>query len=786
MAQSLVWKGKLTTTRWRQTMRIVCLGGGPAGLYFAILMKKSNPECSITVIERNPADSTFGWGIVFSDETMAGFRDSDPELFAEIERDFHHWDNVDVFIKGRKLSSDGHGFAGMGRLKLIQILQARARELGITLELGSEIKEPEHYADKYDLVIGADGVNSATRTRYAEHFNPRIEEGKCRFIWLGTKKKLDAFTFVFKETPWGWFNLHAYQFNEEWATFIVETPEETWVKAGLDKLEPEQSIAFCEELFGDMLAGEHLVSNAKHLRGSAVWQKFNRVFCEHWFKDNIVLLGDAAHTAHFSIGSGTKLAMEDAAALVNVLNSTQGSVPARLARYQAERESEALKLQSAARNRRTWFENVRRYVGMEPEQFAFSLLTGSQRVGHENQRLRDLVYTEDYDRWFAARCGITTPAGEKPLPPMFTPFKLRGMSLSNRVVVSPMCTYSAADGMPTDFHLIHYGSRGLGGAALIVTEMTCVSADARISTGCAGIWNDEQQAAWKRIVDAIHANSSTKMALQIGHAGRKGSTKLSWEGIDQPLDAGNWPLIAPSPLPYLAGTSQVPREMTRADMDRVKADFVAATRRAASADFDMVEFHAAHGYLMSSFISPLTNRRSDEYGGSLENRCRYPLEVFKAMREAWPQDKPMSVRISAHDWAPGGTTPDDATQVAKLFQDAGADIIHVSSGQVVKEEKPVYGRMFQVPFSDQIRNELHVPTITVGNIFEADHVNTIIAAGRADLCALARPHLADPAWTLHAAAEQGVKDIVWPKQYVGGKVQLERNLERVAQLALDA
>ncbi|MCC7310755.1 MAG: bifunctional salicylyl-CoA 5-hydroxylase/oxidoreductase, partial [Sulfuritalea sp.] len=682
--------------------------------------------------------------------------------------------------------SGGHGYCGIGRLKLLQIFQARARELGVNLKFETEFKDPDDYSRDYDLVIGADGVNSLTRTKYVEHFNPRIDVRKCRFIWLGTRKKLNAFTFAFKQTGAGWFNLHAYQFNEEWATFIVETPEETWLKAGIDKMDPDQSIAFCEELFADMLDGARLISNARHLRGSAVWLKFNRVLCERWFKDNIVLLGDAAHTAHFSIGSGTKLAMEDAAALVKVLNSTDGDVPARLARYQAEREIEALKLQSAARNRMTWFEEVDHYVDMEPDQFAFALLTGSQRVGHANQKLRDPAYTEDYDRWFAARCGVPTPAGEKPLPPMFTPFKLRGMSLSNRVVVSPMCTYSATDGMPGDFHFQHYTARGLGGAALVMTEMTCVSADARITPGCAGIWNDEQMAAWKRIVSFVHANSQAKMALQIGHAGRKGSTRLAWEGIDQPLPAGNWPLIAPSALPYIAGTSQVPREMTRAEMDRVKADFVAATRRAASADFDLVEFHAAHGYLMSSFISPLTNRRSDEYGGSLEKRCRYPLEVFKAMREAWPADKPMSVRISAHDWAPGGTTPDDATQVAKLFQDAGADIIHVSSGQVVKEEQPVYGRMFQVPFSDQIRNQLDVPTITVGNIFEADHVNTIIAAGRADLCALARPHLADPAWTLHAAAEQGVKDIVWPKQYVGGKVQLERNLERAAQLALIA
>ena len=767
-------------------MRIVCLGGGPAGLYFSILMKKANPSCDITVIERNQADSTFGWGIVFSDKTMDGFRQDDPTVVAEIERNFHHWDDVDVFFKGRRMVSGGHGFCGIGRLKLLQIFQARARELGVNLRFETEFKDPDDYSKEYDLVIGADGVNSTTRTKYESHFNPRIDVRKNRFIWLGTKIKLDAFTFAFKETPWGWFNLHAYQFNEEWATFIVETPEETWLKAGLDKMDPDQSIAFCEELFADMLKGSRLVSNARHLRGSAVWLKFNRVLCERWYKDNIVLLGDAAHTAHFTIGSGTKLAMEDAAALVKVMNSSEGDVPTRLARYQSEREIEALKLQSAARNRMTWFEDVERYVGMEPEQFGFAVLTGSQRVGHANQKLRDQSYTDDFDRWFAAGCGVAAAAEAPPVPPMFTPFSLRGMTLANRVVISPMCTYSAEEGMPTDFHLVHYGSRGMGGAGLIVTEMTCVAPDARITPGCTGIWNDAQEAAWKRIVDYIHANGNARVSLQIGHAGRKGSTRLAWDAIDQPLVSGGWSVLAPSPLAYIPGVSPVPKAMDRTDMDRIKAEFVAATRRAVGAGFDMVEFHAAHGYLMSSFISPLTNQRQDEYGGSLENRCRYPLEVFGAMREVWPADKPMSVRISAHDWVPGGITPDDSVAVASLFQAAGADIIHVSSGQVSKEEAPVYGRMFQVPFSDQIRNELHVPTIAVGNIFEADHVNTIIASGRADLCALARPHLADPAWTLHAAAEQGYKDMVWPKQYQGGKVQLERNLERAAQLALNA
>ncbi len=763
-------------------MRIACLGGGPAGLYFAILMKKANPAHDITVIDRNAADNTFGWGIVFSDKTMDGFRDADEQVVNEIEANFHHWDDIDVFVKGRKITSGGHGFCGMARLKLLQILQQRAAELGVKMLWEQEVTDPDIYAKEYDLVVGADGVFSTTRAKHEAHFNPRIDLRTNRFIWLGTKKKLDAFTFAFKETEFGRFNLHAYRFNEEMSTFIVETPETTWLKAGIDKFEADESIAFCENLFADLLDGHKLISNARHLRGSAMWIKFNRVLCERWHKDNIVLIGDAAHTAHFAIGSGTKLAMEDAISLAKVLNSIEGTVPERLARYQAEREIEALKLQSAARNRMTWFEDVERYIHMEPEQLAFSLLTSSQRVGHANQKLRDPKYVESVDTWFAQKSGL--PA--KPIPPMFTPFTLRGMTLVNRVVVSPMCTYSATDGLPDDFHFQHYTARGLGGAALVMTEMTCISADARISPGCAGIWNDVQANAWKRIVSFVHANSKAKMAMQIGHAGRKGSTKLAWDGIDQPLSEGNWPLIAPSALPYVAGASQVPREMTRLDMDRVKADFVAATLRAESAGFDMIEFHAAHGYLLSSFISPLTNQRSDAYGGSLENRCRYPLEVFNAMRAVWPADKPMSVRISAHDWVPGGTTPDDATEISRLFKAAGADIIHVSSGQVSKDEKPVYGRMFQVPFSDKIRNELQVPTITVGNIFEADHVNTIIAAGRADLCALARPHLADPAWTLHAAAEQGYTDIAWPKQYIGGKVQLERNLERAGQLALNA
>jgi len=762
-------------------MRIVCLGGGPAGLYFAILMKKARPAWHVTVVERNRANDTFGWGVVFSDKTMDAFRKEDTKVVDEIERSFRHWDDIDVFFKRRKITSGGHGFCGIARMKLLEILQRRAAELGVELEFETEFDDPDEYAKRFDLVVGADGVNSVTRTKHAQHFNPRIDARKCRFIWLGTRKKLDAFTFSFKETPAGWFNLHAYRFDADWSTFIVETPEATWQKAGIDEMSPDESIALCQELFADLLDGHPLISNARHLRGSAMWLKFNRVLCERWFKDNIVLIGDAAHTAHFSIGSGTKLAMEDAISLSRAILSAEGDVPARLARYQSEREVEALKLQSAARNRMMWFEDIDRYVHLEPEQFAFSLLTGSQRVGHENLKVRDPAYVKSLDTWFAAKSGL--PA--EPIPPMFTPFSLRGLTIENRVAVAPMCMYSAKDGMPGDFHLAHYGARGAGGAGLLFTEMTCVAPDARITPGCTGIWSDEQAAAWKRIVDLVHASGRTKIALQIGHAGRKGSTKLSWEGVDRPLDAGGWSIVAPSPLPYLAGISQVPREMTRADMDKTTADFVLATRRGRAAGFDMIELHAAHGYLMSSFISPLTNRREDAYGGTLENRCRYPLEVFRAMRAEWGDARPMSVRISAHDWVPGGLVPEDAAQVAALFKAAGADIIHVSSGQVSKDEAPTYGRMFQVPFSDKIRNEIGIPTIAVGNIFEPDHVNTIIAAGRADLCALARPHLSDPVWTLHAAAAQGYK-MTWPKPYDAGRVQLERNLERTLQMALDA
>ncbi|MBL8489389.1 MAG: bifunctional salicylyl-CoA 5-hydroxylase/oxidoreductase [Rhodocyclaceae bacterium] len=763
-------------------MRIVCLGGGPAGLYFSLLAKKADPTLDITVVERHRAGDTFGWGIVFSDKTLDGLREADPESHDEIARNFRHWDDVDVFFRGQEFTSGGHGFCGIARAKLLDVLQRRAAALGVRLQFETEFSDPDDYSG-YDLVVASDGVNSITRNKYVEVFQPDIDVRRCRYIWLGARRQLGAFTFDFAETPHGWFNLHAYSFDGEWATFIVETPEETWKAAGIDAMSQDESIAYCERLFADRLQGARLVSNARHLRGSAVWLKFNRVLCRRWHHRNMVLIGDAAHTAHFSIGSGTKLAMEDAIALSRCILApgARADIPAALTRYQEERELEALKLQSAARNRMEWFENVARYVHLDPLQFSYTLLTGSQRIGHDNLRLRDPDYVQRVESWVAATAGL--PAN--PVPPMFTPFRLRELTLPNRVVVSPMAMYSCSDGHPSDFLLVHLGSRALGGAGLVMTEMTCISPEGRITPGCAGLWNDAQAEGWRRIVDFVHQHSPARIGLQLGHSGPKGSTRLGWEAIDEPLAEGNWPLLAASAVAY-GPQNQVPKAMGRTDMDAVREAFVAAARRGSEAGFDLLELHCAHGYLLSSFLCPLTNRRNDEYGGSLENRCRFPLEVLRALRAAWPSGKPLSVRISAHDWAPGGNTPDDAVAMARLFRDAGADLIDVSSGQTTRDARPVYGRMYQTPFADRIRNEVGIATMAVGNIFEADHVNTIVAAGRADLCAIARPHLADPAWTLHAAARQGYGELPWPPQYLTGKAQLERNLARAAQLALHA
>ena len=763
-------------------MRIVCVGGGPAGLYFSILMKLADPRHEVTVLERNRPDDTFGFGVVFSDATLDNLREADPETHRDILASFRHWDDIDIHYRGEVIVSGGHGMCGIHRKRLLAILQTRAASLGVAIEYQTDVADDAPFAGA-DLVVAADGINSGIRTRYAEHFKPDLELGQCRYMWFGADRSYDAFVKAFERTEHGWFEAHVYPHENTMSTFIVECHEKTYLAHGLDRMTLEESLAFSERVFARLLGGARMIGNARHPRGSQ-WLNFVRVLNERWVHGNIVLMGDAAHTAHFSIGSGTKLAMEDAIALEHAFRGN-ASVPEALAAYEAERRTEVLRLQSAARNSMQWSENVERYSSLEPMQFAYSLMTRSQRVGHDNLKLRDARFVERVERWLARRSG----AGEQPLPPMFTPFNLRGLALANRVVVSPMATYSAVDGLPNEFHLVHLGARALGGAGLVFTEMTCVAPEARITPACTGLWNAAQGAAWKRIVDYVHRETPAKIAIQLGHAGPKGATRVPWEGENEPLaegtDTGGWPLLAPSAIAWSAKNA-LPRAMTRRDMQRVLGQFVRAAQRAAAIGFDMLELHFAHGYLASAFISPLTNRRTDAYGGALANRLRFPLEVFAAVRAVWPEERPVSVRISAVDWAEGGNSPADAVEIARAFARAGADLIDVSTGQTSTAARPVYGRMYQTPLSDQIRNEARIATMAVGAITEPDHVNSIIAAGRADLCALARPHLVDPYWTLHAAAQQRYSGQPWPKQYLSGRAQLERNLERAGQMVLNA
>jgi anthraniloyl-CoA monooxygenase len=814
-------------------LKVVIIGGGPAGLYTALLFKQADPWHDITVLERNRPDDTFGWGVVFSDQTLENFRAADEPTFRAITNNFAHWDDIDVFIHGRRITSGGHGFSGIARKKLLNILQERAAELGVQLRFCTEVRELSNLdalgLGDADLVVAADGINSGIRRRFAEHFKPDLDARTARYVWFGTTFPFDAFTFYFVENENGVFQAHCYRFDDELSTFIVECDEQSCRATGFDKMDTPQTIAACEAMFGEWLDGHPLMSNAAY-RASSPWTNFVRVRNERWFYENVVLIGDAAHSAHFSIGSGTKLAMEDAIALARHVSGS-GDLQQSLESYQTERMTEALRLQNAARNSMEWFEHVKRYMHLPPEQFAYSLLTRSQRVSHENLRLRDSTYVEGMERWFASRASVEpgrAPQGEATTedtkntknsgflgdlaltqrdgsertskwtrtgkstdqasapPPMFTPFRLRGMTLSNRVIVSPMDMYSARDGTPNDFHLVHLGSRSLGGAALVMTEMVCVSPEGRISLGCTGMYRDEHLAWWRRIVEFVHEYSDAKICLQLGHSGRKGSTCLPWqEGDEIPIPDGGWETIGPSPISY-AATLPAPREMTRADMDQVRDEFIRSTRMAAAAGFDMIELHCAHGYLLSSFLTPVSNRRSDDYGGSLENRLRFPLDVYTAMRAEWPEQNPMSVRVSATDWVEDGLTPDESVAIAKAFVAAGADIIHVSTGQTSTDAKPVFGRLWQTPYSDRIRNEARVPTIAVGNITEADQVNSIIAAGRADLVAIGRPHLSDPQWTLHAAAQLGFAGMRWPVQYYLGRVQLEREVQRAKEMAANA
>jgi anthraniloyl-CoA monooxygenase len=750
------------------SVRIVCIGGGPAGLYFAILMKKADPSHDITVVERNRPDDTFGFGVVFSDATLDTFARADAHTHAEITRAFAHWDDIDIHYRGQVVTSTGHGFCGMSRQALLDILRRRGEGLGVTFRWESEVTDLAPYQDA-DLVVAADGVNSTIRTRYAAHFGPEIDVRPNKFVWLGTTFPFSAFTFCFKEDPHGLWRVHAYRYDGTTSTFIVETTETAWRRAGLAEASEDDTLAFCERLFARELAGHRLLKNR------SLWRSFPTVRNRRWAWNNVVLLGDAAHTAHFSIGSGTKLAMEDAIALAGAL-ARRRDVAGALAAYDAERRLAVEATQRAAQVSLEWFEATERYHGrLEPVQFAFSLLTRSLRVTHDNLRLRDPKFVETVDRWFAeqaaSQSGVRVDA-QPPPPPMFTPFRLRDLVLDNRVVVAPMAQDAAEDGTPGDWHLVHLGSRAVGGAALVIAEMTAVSPEGRVSPGSTGMYAPAHVAAWARVVDFVHRYTPAKIALQLAHAGRRGATRGGRDGADQPLGAGTWPLIAASPIPFLPD-GQVPREMSREDMEGVCADFVRAARMADQAGFDMLELQLGHGYLLAGFISPLTNRRADRYGGDLANRLRLPLEVFDAVRAAWPASKPIAARISAHDWAEGGLAPSEAVEVAAALRAHGCDLVDVSSGETVADARPVPGRLFQTPFADRIRHEAGIATMTVGGIASYPDVNSILAAGRADLCALGRAHLHDPYWTRHAAVEQGY-DLPWPDPYAAAKTFMPR------------
>jgi anthraniloyl-CoA monooxygenase len=751
-------------------MKIACIGGGPAGLYFAILMKRQLPTADVTVYERNKADDTFGWGVVFSDETLGGFEEADPESFAEIRKSFATWTDIDTFYAGTCVRSTGHGFCGLSRRRLLQIFHARCRELGVKLEFEHEVTDDAEVADA-DLILAVDGINSMVRAKYAEHFKPTLDWGRCKFSWLGTTKPLDAFTFIFRENEHGLFRVHAYPFQtgrdgeQVLSTFIVECREETWREAGLDQASEEDTVGYVERLFADHLDGHPVLTNR------SIWRAFPTVRCERWSHGKIVLLGDAAHTAHFSIGSGTKLAMEDAMALVEAFRAHgTDDVPAVLQAYEEARYVDGLKLQKAAQTSLEWFENTERYAGQPPLQFTFNLMSRSKRITYDNLAKRDSELVRRVTEWYAEENGLPRDSDGKAPPPMFAPFRMRGMQLANRVVVSPMCQYSARKGLVGDWHLVHLGSRAIGGAGLVITEMTDVSSEGRITLGCAGLYNGEHVRAWKRIVDFVHANSGARIAVQLAHAGRKASCHLPWEGGHPLGEEDAWSALGPSPLPFDAGWP-APKAMDTADLDRVRASFAAAAGLAVEAGFDMLELHAAHGYLLSSFLSPKSNARDDEYGGSLENRMRFPLEVFEAVRDVWPENRPIAVRVSATDWLDdaGGQTIEDTVAFARELKRRGCDAIDVSSAGNTPESKPVYGRMYQVPFAEQIRYEVGIPVMAVGAIQGADHANTILAAGRADLAVMARPHLVNPYITLTAAARYEYYDAPWPKQYLPAK-----------------
>ncbi len=753
-------------------MKVAVIGGGPGGLYFALLAKKAWPRWDITVYERNRPDDTFGFGVVFSDQTLDTFKAYDLVTYERIRRRFAYWGDVDVVYKGSVMRSGGNGFCGCSRVALLNILQDRGRELGVQMRFQREVEDLSEFPDA-DLIVVADGINSKIRTRHEKHFQPSVDLRPNKFTWLGSTKPLDAFKYFFRETPQGVILAHCYQYEANRSTWVIETDDATWRNFGFDRQDERQMVATLQEVFAEELDGHPLIANR------SLWRNFPNITNSTWVLDNAVLVGDAKATAHFSIGSGTKLAMEDAIALFESLKKFP-EVRGALRHYDRARREEVEKTQHAANVSLAWFEHMKRYWGMEPPQFAFGVMSRSKQITWENLELRDPAFVKEVNLWFAKKTkeqGFDVDLDDPPVP-MFTPFRLRDMVVENRVVVSPMDQYSAVDGVPGDWHFVHLGSRAIGGAGLVYVEMTCVSPEGRISPGDTGLWNDTQRDAFRRIVEFCRLNSKARLCMQLGHSGRKGSTQLGWQRMDHPLDAGNWPLLSASPLPYLEGISQVPREMTRADMDKVVTEFAAAARRADQAGFDMLEIHMAHGYLLASFISPLTNRRKDAYGGGIENRMRFPLEVWNACRDSFARNKPMSVRISASDWAPGGLAGEDLIALCRMLKEAGCDLIDCSSGQTVPQQRPIYGRMYQAPFADWVRNEVGIATMTVGAITTPDQVNTLLASGKADLVALARPHLADPYFTLRASAWYQHSGQHWPPQYLAGRDQAFRNAER--------
>lgn len=767
-------------------LKICCLGGGPASLYFSILMKKANPAHDITVIERGDRDSTWGFGVVFSDETLKGFMEADAASYQRIVEQFAYWGGIDTTIHGKTINSQGHGFCGMSRLKLLNIFHDRCDELGVNIRFGTDITDLDQLeADQYDLVVAGDGITSIIREKYASEFGTTMDWRANKFCWLATSKPLNDFEFIFRKNEHGWWWAHAYRYEEGTTTWIVETSEATWQSAGMDQASEEETRAYCEKVFAEDLGGHPLMSNR------SVWRTFPVVRNERLYHKNFVLMGDAVRSAHFSIGSGTKLAMEDAIALAGYFTECGDDVDKALEMYQSIRKDEADRLQRTAVVSLSWFEHIDRYAAVqEAEQFTFNMMCRAKRVTYENLQLRDPAYIEGVDRWFATYAKATTGFDdidtENPVVPVFQPFRIGNMRIENRFQLSAMCQYCAEDGNPTDWHLMHYGERAVGGAGLLNTEMICTSPEARITPGCAGIWSEEQVGKWRHIVEFVHTNSKAKICAQIGHAGRKGATCVPWNGgIDEPLSTTDaWEIIAPSPLPYLTH-SVVPREMSTDDMASVTDEFVRAAGNANIAGFDMIELHLAHGYLLSSFVSPITNRRSDDYGGDIAARMTFPLQVVSAVRESWPADKPLSVRISATDWVDDGLNGEDMLIAAAMLKEAGVDIINVSTGQVTKDEDPIYGRMFQAPFADQVRNEVGIPTIVAGNISTADQANTLIAAGRTDIVAFGRAMMNEPHFVLSAAAHYGHADQYWAPQYQSGKIMAEISAAKGKQEMLE-